>query len=155
MNRAYIAFGANLSNPRETLMRSLEALAGIGVIVDRVSNLWRSPAWPPGSGAPDYHNAVIALRTLMDAPTLMRCLLNIETDLGRIRSEPNAPRSCDLDLLDFAGQVRKDPRCTVPHPRMQDRDFVLLPLAEVVDSGWRHAVSGKSVGEMVAKLGAG
>ncbi|MEM7731107.1 MAG: 2-amino-4-hydroxy-6-hydroxymethyldihydropteridine diphosphokinase [Pseudomonadota bacterium] len=152
MNRAYIAFGANLSNPRETLMRSLEALAGAGVIVDRVSNLWRSPAWPPGSDAPDYTNAVMAVRTTRTAHMLMTLLLDIETALGRTRSVRNAPRSCDLDLLDYAGLVSADPGCTLPHPRMSERDFVLLPLAEVAEAGWRHPVSGMGVEAMLGRL---
>ncbi|MGB3455234.1 MAG: 2-amino-4-hydroxy-6-hydroxymethyldihydropteridine diphosphokinase [Litorimonas sp.] len=152
MNRAYIAFGANLSNPRETLMRSVEALADSGVLVDRVSNLWRSPAWPPGSGAPDYRNAVMAVRTGLEPGALMGLLLRIETTLGRTRSAPNAPRSCDLDLLDYAGLTSADPHCTLPHPRMAERDFVLLPLAEVVEEGWRHPASGKGVKDLLARL---
>lgn len=153
MSRAYIAFGANLSNPRETLMRAIEALAERGVVIDRVSNLWRSPAWPPGSGAPDYRNAVMAVRTVMEPDALMTRLLEVEASLGRVRGARNAPRTCDLDLIDYAGIVKDDPDVTLPHQRMQDRDFVLLPLAEVMDKGWVHAVSGASVDEMLEELG--
>ena len=133
-------------------MRSLEALAGAGIIVDRVSNLWRSPAWPPGTGAPDYRNAVIAVRTAIEPDALMTLLLEVEAELGRERSVPNAPRTCDLDLIDYAGQISDDPHCTLPHPRMAERDFVLMPLAEVVDAGWRHPVKGEGVKALIEAL---
>jgi len=144
MSRAYIAFGANLSNPRETLMAAISALGEAGIVIDAVSNLWRSPAWPPGSDAPDYRNAVLSVRTDLGATTLMDLLLSVEAALGRVRSERNAPRSIDLDLIDYAGQVSNDPHCTLPHPRMAEREFVLLPLAEVAEAEWRHPVSGLS-----------
>ena len=152
MKQAYIAFGANLSNPRETLMAVVEAFGEAGLIIDAISNLWRSKAWPPGSGAPDYQNAVIAVRTEKIAPELMNFLLATETNLGRTRSTKNAPRTCDLDLIDYAGEVRDDPDCILPHPRMQDRDFVLLPLSEVVGAEWRHPVSGLSVEDLLERL---
>lgn len=150
--RAYIAFGANLSNPRETLMRSIEALAGAGILVERVSNLWQSPAWPPGSDAPDYLNAVMAVQTSLPPETLMRLLLETEMSLGRVRKAPNAPRTCDLDLIDYAGWTSGAPDCLLPHPRMADRDFVLLPLAEVADIGWRHPVTGATLDDLIAAL---
>lgn len=151
INTAYIAFGANLSNPRETFFHVIEALGLLGVEIDAVSSLWRSPAWPAGSEAPDYTNAVIRVRTYLDAPDLMQILLQIETMLGRKRTVRNAPRSCDLDLIDYAGQVSNDPDCTLPHPRMQDRDFVLLPLQEIAPD-WTHPVTRIVVAELLGAL---
>lgn len=152
MNRAYIAFGANLSNPRETLMQAITAMGEVGIVIDAVSNLWRSPAWPPGSGAPDYRNAVLSVRTGLAPKEMMDLLLAIETSLGRVRTVRNAPRLIDLDLIDYAGQVSKDPHCTLPHPRMAERAFVLRPLAEVVGTGWRHPVSGQTLDSLIAAL---
>lgn len=152
MSRAYIAFGANLSNPRETLMQAIAAMGEAGIVIDAVSNLWRSPAWPPGSGAPDYRNAVLSIRTCRDPKTLMDLLLAIETKLGRVRTVRNAPRLIDLDLIDYAGQVSTDPHCTLPHPRMAQRAFVLKPMAEVTAPGWRHPVSGHTVVELILAL---
>ena len=154
IKRAYIAFGANLSNPRTTLMSVVQSLGEAGVIIDAVSNLWRSKAWPPGSGAPDYQNAVLSVRTDRRAPELMALLLEIEAEAGRVRTVKNAPRSCDLDLIDYAGTVQDDDFCHLPHPRFQDRDFVLFPLAEVVDAHWSHPVTGQSIEELIYNLAA-
>lgn len=152
MKRAYIAFGANLSNPRQALMDSVAGLGEAGVLVDAVSNLWRSQAWPPGSGAPDYENAAMSVRTELTASDLMALLLWIETDLGRVRTVRNAPRTCDLDLLDYDGQHSEDAFCTLPHPRLHQRDFVLLPLAEIIDPDWRHPILGTTTKEMLETL---
>lgn len=152
MNRAYIAFGANLSNPRETLMQAIAALAEAGIVIDGVSNLWRSPAWPPGSGAPDYRNAVLSVRTGREPKALMDLLLAIETALGRVRTTRNAPRVIDLDLIDYAGRVSNDPHCTLPHPRMAERAFVLKPMAEIAEPDWRHPVNGQTIAALIASL---
>lgn len=152
MNRTYIAFGANLSNPRETFLQAVTALGHAGLIIDAVSNLWRSPAWPPGSDAPDYTNAVLSVRTNRPPHELMTLLLTIEQSLGRVRSVANAPRSIDLDIIDYAGQTSEDPHCLLPHPRMTDRDFVLLPLQEVVRPDWRHPVTGETIAALIAAL---
>jgi 2-amino-4-hydroxy-6-hydroxymethyldihydropteridine diphosphokinase len=152
MKCAYIAFGANLSNPRETLMQAITALGEAGIVIDGVSNLWRSPAWPPGSGAPDYRNAVMSVQTDRDPIALMDILLTIETAMGRVRTARNAPRPIDLDLIDYDGRVSDDPHCTLPHPRMAERAFVLMPMAEVSEEGWRHPVSGQTIAALIAAL---
>lgn len=149
---AYIAFGANLSNPRQTFLQVIDALALAGIEVAAVSSLWRSPAWPSGSGAPDYINAVVRVQTRKLSSDLMGLLLEIERDLGRTRSTRNAPRTCDLDLIDWGGHVSDDADCTLPHPRMHERDFVLLPMAEVVEEGWRHPRLKMSVRQLIAAL---
>lgn len=149
---AYIAFGANLSNPRATFLDVIERLALRGIEVKAASALWKSPAWPPGTNSPDYINAVIRIETNLRPRTLMELLLEIETDLGRTRSVKNAPRTCDLDLIDYAGQISTDAHCILPHPRMQDRDFVLLPMKDVADEGWRHPKTGENLSEMLSQL---
>ena len=150
MNQALIAFGANLANPRETLMDAVGALGEAGVVIDALSPLYRSPAWPPGSDAPDYLNAVMRVRARREPAELLALLLDIEAQLGRVRGEPNAPRLIDLDLLDYAGQRSDDPAVRLPHPRMTDRAFVLLPLRDVAPD-WRHP-DGLSVAELLAAV---
>ena len=149
---AYIAFGANLSNPKETFLRVIDGLGRAGLRIDDVSHLWASPSWPEGQGAPEYLNAVIRVATHLDADALLNILLNLEANLGRVRSERNAPRTCDLDVIDFDGVVSDRESCTLPHPRMDSRAFVLRPMAEVAPPTWRHPVSGLTLGEMIERL---
>ena len=152
-NTALIALGANLGKPEAAFRRALERLAGEGVEVVAVSGLWRSPAWPEGSGAPDYLNAVAKVRTGLEAEALLALLHKLEAEAGRRRSVRNAPRELDLDLLDHGGRV-VDGKMVLPHPRLQDRAFVLLPLWEV-EPDWMHPVSEEGVWEMMGRLGSG
>ncbi len=129
--RAFIAFGANLGEPRsafEFAAERLDALPATRVVAK--SSLYRSA--PVGvAGQPDYLNAVIALDTGMDARTLLDALLAIEHEGGRTRDYDLAPRTMDLDLLLHGEAVIDQPGLQVPHPRMHLRAFVLLPLTEI------------------------
>jgi 2-amino-4-hydroxy-6-hydroxymethyldihydropteridine diphosphokinase len=129
--RAYIAFGANLGDPvaafAEALQR-LDALPDTRVVAR--SSLYRSA--PVGvAGQPDYLNAVIALDTALAPRPLLEALLTIEHDAGRRRDFPMAPRTLDLDLLLHGDAVIDEAGLQVPHPRMHERAFALLPLAEI------------------------
>lgn len=131
MVRAYVAFGANLGDPAaaffEAVLR-LDALPGTRVVAR--SSLYRSA--PVGvAGQPDYLNAVIALDTALAPRPLLEALLAIEHDGGRRRDFPMAPRTLDLDLLLHGDAVIDEPGLQLPHPRMHERAFALLPLAEI------------------------
>jgi 2-amino-4-hydroxy-6-hydroxymethyldihydropteridine diphosphokinase len=93
------------------------------------SSLYRSA--PFEASGPDFINAVAALDTGLDAPGLLAAMQQIELDAGRERPYRNAPRTLDLDLLLYGSVVLETPALTLPHPRMQQRAFVLLPLAEI------------------------
>lgn len=121
-----------------------------GLIIEAVSSLWHSPAWPAGLGHPDYVNAVIKVSSQLSAENLLQMLHDIEAQLGRERTERNAPRPIDLDIIDYAGQVKKASP-TLPHPRAVDRPFVLLPLMEITPN-WRHPVTNEASLEALAKL---
>lgn len=129
--RAFIAFGANLGDPVASFEHACAALAALpGTNVERRSSLYRSA--PVGvEGQPDYVNGVIELRTHIAAPALLAHLLDIEHEAGRRRDGHCAPRTLDLDLLLYDDQVIRAPGLEVPHPRMHQRAFVLLPLAEI------------------------
>jgi 2-amino-4-hydroxy-6-hydroxymethyldihydropteridine diphosphokinase len=116
------------------------------------SGFYRSAAWPDPSD-PSFVNAVAAVETDFDPAALLSVLHEIEAAFGRKRGEPNAPRTLDMDLLDYDGQVEDGPP-QLPHPRMDARAFVLVPLREVAPN-WRHPVSGQSVSELIEKLPAG
>ncbi len=148
-----IALGGNLASaagpPAETLNRALARLEALGVKILSVSSFYETPAWPEGADPP-FVNAVAALKTALQPVELLDLLHGVETEFGRMRSVPNAPRTLDIDLLDHDGRVMDD-GITLPHPRLAGRSFVLVPLAEVAP-GWRHPVSGQGAGELLAAL---
>ena len=129
--RAYIAFGANLGEPAAALELACERIAALpGTRVAARSSLYRSA--PVGvAGQPDYLNAVIAADTTLPAAELLSALLAIEHAAGRTRDYHQAPRTLDLDLLLYGDAEINLPQLEVPHPRMHQRAFVLLPLAEI------------------------
>jgi 2-amino-4-hydroxy-6-hydroxymethyldihydropteridine diphosphokinase len=148
-----IALGANLPSPAgppaATLRHALARLEQLGVKILSVSSLYETPAWPDPA-QPVFVNAVAAVETALQPVELLTLLHGVETDLGRLRSAPNAARTLDIDLLDHGGRVMNDD-VILPHPRMAERSFVLVPLAEIVPD-WRHPVTGQGVGEFLAGL---
>lgn len=148
-----IALGANLSSqagaPESTLRTSLDTLSQSGITPVSVSRLFRTPAWPDPSDPP-FVNAVAAVETALSPEALMRALLRIEDSFGRIRTIANAPRTLDLDLVDYDGIIMAG-ALTLPHPRVSRRAFVLVPLADV-HPNWCHPVTGESLPDLIAAL---
>lgn len=155
MTTAYIALGSNLGNRRNYLDRALNALRQChGVKVSRVSSYHETQpvGGPPGQDL--YLNAVAELHTDLTPGELLKILLEVERGLGRVRSEPNAPRTIDLDLLLHGDSVLTGPDLVLPHPRMHERLFVLLPLAEIAPQAV-HPTTGKTIGHLCQALLAG
>lgn len=148
-----IALGGNLSSeagpPVATIAAALHELARDGASVVAVSPFYVSAAWPDPRD-PAFVNAVAVLETSLSPDALLKRLLEVENGFGRVRGSPNAPRTLDIDLLDYNGMVRDRPP-VLPHPRLHTRGFVLVPLADIVPD-WRHPVSDKSVAELIAAL---
>lgn len=152
MSSIYIAFGANLSNPKSTFTQAMTALEDRGAAILQMSGLWQSPAWPMGSGQPDYINACAEIDFEGSARELLDILHSVETEFGRIRSVKNAARALDLDLLDFKGEIITDKKgMIVPHPRMLSRGFVLLPLSEIA-ANWKDPRDEKPLWDWISKL---
>ncbi len=148
-----IGLGANLPSaagpPAATLAAALVALEAAGVAVERRSSWYRS-APLPADDQPWYVNAVVAVRTGLGPAELLALLHRIEADFGRRRMRRNEPRVLDLDLLDYHGLVRQEAP-VLPHPRLHERAFVLLPL-EAVAPQWRHPLTGAGLAELIAAL---
>jgi len=145
---AYIALGGNLGEPGAVLVQAMEQLAATnGVTVIRRSSLYRTA--PVGSDGPDYVNAVVEIQTVLTAPALLAQLQKLERMAGRERSYRNAPRTLDMDVLTYGDACVDSEALVIPHPRMTERAFVLVPLAEIAP--WRvgaaqlHAVSGQII----------
>lgn len=136
--RAAIALGSNLGDSCATLKAACDRLANHPQIHGiRCSSLYQTP--PVGPPQPDYVNACAVLETGLEAIALLDELLAIEQAFGRERLDHWGPRTLDLDLLLYGDAVIDHPRLQVPHPRMAERGFVLLPLSEIAPD-WQHPV---------------
>ncbi len=127
---AFIGIGANLGDARANALDAVERLRRVpGLSVTAVSSLYRTA--PIDSSGDDYINAVARIDTTLAAPALLEALFAIEQQHGRERPYRNAPRTLDLDLLLYGDQTIDNPALTVPHPRLTQRAFVLVPLLEI------------------------
>ena len=149
-----IALGANLPSPaggpQQTLEAALERLEASGVHIAARSR-WYRTAPVPVSDQPWFVNGVARIETALEPAALLTLLRQVEEAFGRQRTMPNAARTLDLDIIDYDNRVENTAELTLPHPRMQDRAFVLLPLAELAP-GWRHPILGKTVENLISAL---
>ena len=150
-----VGLGANLPSqwgtPEVTLVAVLKRLQATGISVLARSRFWRTRP-VPDDGGPWYVNAVASVATSLDAEALLAHLLAVEAEFGRVRSYRNAPRVIDLDLLAYGDEVREGPEPPLlPHPRLHERAFVLLPLREIAPD-WVHPKSKQGIEALVAAL---
>ena len=153
-----IALGANLPSsagaPAATLKAALTVLSGCGAPPRAISRFYHTPAWP-NPADPPFVNAAALLATRIETRELLSVLHAVESSFGRVRTpDPRhkyAPRTLDLDLIDYDGLVEDGPP-KLPHPRLGDRAFVLVPLRDVAPF-WRHPVTGRDIGDLIADLG--
>ncbi|HTH67189.1 MAG TPA: 2-amino-4-hydroxy-6-hydroxymethyldihydropteridine diphosphokinase [Rhodanobacter sp.] len=150
MTLAYVALGSNLGDPRRQLLDAMDALSNLpDTRLLQRSRLYRTPPWGVLE-QPPFINAAVELDTALSPHALLDAMLAIEQRAGRVRAERNGPRTLDLDLLHVDGVQLDDPQLTLPHPRMAERAFVLLPLHDIAPT--LRLPGQATVAELLARL---
>lgn len=150
MKTVYLALGSNLGDRVANLREAIVGLTKAGLAVTAVSSIYETRAMYK-TDQPDFLNLVVEAKTQLLPKVMIRRLQKIERELGRRRLMANGPRTIDIDVLLFGRFVIQTPELTVPHPRMEERRFVLEPLAEIAASV-RHPVTKRTAAEMLAAV---
>lgn len=169
-----LSLGANLASfvgtPMETLAEATNLLEKHGAVIRKLSKMYHTPAFPAGNG-PDFVNAAASCDVMWSPDRTLEVLHEIENDMGRARTQRWGQRTLDIDLISYdqmilpdadtharwralplAQQMAQTPESLIlPHPRLQDRAFVLVPLSDVAPD-WMHPILGKTVNEMLDAL---
>jgi 2-amino-4-hydroxy-6-hydroxymethyldihydropteridine diphosphokinase len=143
----YLSLGGNLGNTIEIFLNSMEILTKKVGKITQISSLYQTAAWGP-IPQNDFINQVIEVETKLSAPELMDILLEIELQQGRVRQERWGPRTLDLDIIFFGEQLISTENLEIPHPRMEDRKFVLIPMVEI-NPNLIHPISRKSIRQIL------
>ena len=149
MSTAYLGLGGNLGNRRQYLADAILALnSEAGIRVEKISSVYLTK--PVGVvDQPDFLNLVVQIATSLTAHELLTRCLQIEKKLGRVRAERWGPRAIDLDILWVDGASINEPELVLPHPRMKERAFVLVPLAEIAPT---LLLDGVRIDELTTRL---
>jgi 2-amino-4-hydroxy-6-hydroxymethyldihydropteridine diphosphokinase len=149
-NQCAIALGSNLGDSLSILNNGVRKLGETDKIeLISCSNWYKTK--PIGPPQPDYLNGCVTIKTELTPQELLNILLNIEQQFGRIRKEKWGPRTLDLDLILYEDLILNTPNLQIPHPRMREREFVLIPLAEIA-SNWLDPVTKLTILELKNKL---
>jgi len=130
MNIVYLLLGSNMDNPGEQLRAATRYIEQQIGKVSRSSSIYQTAAWG-NEQQPDFLNQVLIVESALTASQTMQAILSIEKEMGRIRTEKNAPRVIDIDILFFNKEIIHKEHLTIPHPEIPNRRFVLVPLEEL------------------------
>ena len=152
VNLAYLAIGSNLGNKINNIDIAKVKLEKYKIKIIKCSSNYISDSWPNPS-MPKYINIIIKIKTSLSPLELLKICNLVELELGRVRGKRNIPRTCDIDIIDYDKKIlnRKNQQLILPHPRMNLRNFVLLPLFEI-EKNWKHPKSKVNIVNLISSL---
>ena len=154
VNSVYLAFGSNLGDKKKNLNKAINLLKKENIVIKKKSKLYITKSWP-NENFPEFINFVVFIQTRLTLKKLFLKIKNIEIQIGRITSKRNFPRVCDIDIIDFNGQIIQtkieNNKIITPHERMHSRNFVLVPLFEI-DKDWFHPKFCKNIVFLLSNL---
>jgi 2-amino-4-hydroxy-6-hydroxymethyldihydropteridine diphosphokinase len=147
MNKAILLIGGNLGDRTGHLKQAVEQIDRLVGKVEKISALYETAAWGVVE-QPDYLNQGLEVSTEMDALTLLHTVLEIERKIGRIRQQKWGARVIDIDVIFYNDEIINLPELKIPHPQLQNRQFVLIPLQEIIPD-WQHPVLHKNISTLL------
>ncbi len=145
----YLGIGSNIGSKKRNIELTKSKLVKNNINILKTSSYYESLSWP-NSNNPKFLNIVLCIDTYLNPLELINLCKKIEKELGRTKSPKNAPRKCDIDIIDFRNKKMKG-KLILPHPRMHNRNFVLLPLFEI-DKDWKHPIIKQSIKRLILSL---
>jgi 2-amino-4-hydroxy-6-hydroxymethyldihydropteridine diphosphokinase len=145
----YLLFGSNLGERAANIANAITLLENQGVTAIKLSSLYETEPWGNTNQAP-FLNQAAKFRTVLSAAQLMKTILKIEQDMGRVRTVKWAPRIIDIDILFFDNQIVSQNDLKIPHPELDKRKFALVPLAEIAP-GFIHPILKRNMKELLAE----
>ena len=154
VNLVYLALGSNLGDKKNNHNKSIDLIQKEGILIKKKSKFYSTKSWP-NENFPNFINTIILIETKLNVYELFLKIKKIEKKLGRTKSKRNHPRVCDIDIIDFNGEIinRKfgNHKLNIPHKRMRNRNFVLFPLYEL-DKDWVHPKLNKNIVFLMSNL---
>ena len=145
----YLSVGSNLGNRKKNIEKTKFKLYSKGINIIKFSNYYETLSWPNPKN-PKFYNIVLKVSSDLKMLELLKICKQIETSLGRKKAPKNSPRTCDIDIIDYNQKISAK-GINVPHPRMHQRNFVLIPLFEI-EKTWKYPNSKRYIKDLVCSL---